>query len=216
MSAHPELEDLESVAQGRPAPEAERHVAECAECARELAWLRAERALIARRPSPPVDGLWAGIEARIGRPQQAGPRLRRPHWARRAAVAVSGAAAAAALVLLVMRTRPAPVQAPAPVAQRESDFHPDPKTLAALDRAEADYRDAANVLEAEYQRLRPRLDPALASRWDETLTRARTQLGEARAVAAEDVNARMQVLDGYAGYVRSLRNAVQNLEEANP
>ena len=92
----------------------------------------------------------------------------------------------------------------------------DPKTLAALDRAEADYRNAAKVLEGEYDRLRPRLDPELARRWDETLTRARAQLGESRAVAAEDVNVRMRVLDGYAGYLRSLRDLLQESEEANP
>jgi hypothetical protein len=92
----------------------------------------------------------------------------------------------------------------------------DPKTRAALDRAETDYRDAAKVLETEYTRLRPALDPDLARRWDETLTRARTQLGESRAVAADDVNARMRVLDGYAGYLRSLRDVVQESEEANP
>ncbi|TMA17012.1 MAG: hypothetical protein E6J86_01775 [Deltaproteobacteria bacterium] len=92
----------------------------------------------------------------------------------------------------------------------------DPKALAALDRAEADYKDAAKVLEAEYARLRPRLDPEMARRWDETLTRARAQLGESRAVAADDVNVRMRVLDGYAGYLRSLRDVVQDSEEAIP
>src|SRR5438105_177705 len=86
----------------------------------------------------------------------------------------------------------------------------------ALDRAEADYKDAAKVLEAEYARLRPRLDPEMARRWDETLTRARAQLGESRAVAADDVNVRMRVLDGYAGYLRSLRDVVQDSEEAIP
>jgi hypothetical protein len=30
------------------------------------------------------------------------------------------------------------------------------------------------------------------------------------------VNARMQVLDGYAGYLRALRDVVQESEEANP
>ena len=82
-------------------------------------------------------------------------------------------------------------------------------------RAEADYRNAAQTLEGEYARLRPSLDPELARRWDETLTRARAQLGESRAVAADDVNVRMRVLDGYAGYLRSLRDVLES-EEANP
>lgn len=211
MSAHPDLEELEQLALGRGGEEAGRHAAHCDDCAREVAWLRAERALVSRRPSPPVQHLWAGIEARL----PAKPRLHRPHWARRIAVVAAGLAAAASVALLSMRPKPAPVVA-APVAQRDNDYRPDPKALAALDRAETDYRDAAKVLEAEYDRLRPRLDPALAKRWDETLSRAHTQLGEARAVAGDDVNARMQVLDGYAGYLRSLRNVVQQSEEATP
>ena len=119
--------------------------------------------------------------------------------------------------MTVRPQKPQPVQPPAPQAAR-TERRPviDPKTLAALDRAESDYRDAARVLEAEYDRLRPRLDPELARRWDETLTRARAQLGESRAVASDDVNVRMRVLDGYAGYLRSLRDVVQESEEANP
>lgn len=208
MSGHPLVEELETLplTAGVAA-----HVAQCDACARELAWLRAERALLSRRPAPPVQQLWAGIEARLSDQ----PRLRRAHWARRIGFSAAGVAAAAAVVLLALRPGPAPVAAPPNVAQRD-DFRPDPKALAALDRAETDYRDAAKVLEAEYDRLRPQLDPALARRWDETLSRAHTQLGEARAVAGDDVNARMQVLDGYAGYLRSLRNVVQQSEEANP
>lgn len=207
MSGHPPVEELET----QPLPaEVAAHVAQCDPCAREVAWLRAERALLSRRPSPPVQQLWAGVEARLGK-----ARGRGAHWSRRIAFSAAGAVAAAAVLLFALRPRIAPVATPATVAQRD-DFRPDPRALAALDRAEIDYRDAAKVLEAEYDRLRPRLDPALAKRWDETLSRAHTQLGEARTVAGDDVNARMQVLDGYAGYLRSLRNVVQQSEEANP
>ena len=115
----------------------------------------------------------------------------------------------------MLRPGPLPVSQPQQSARRERSAI-DPKTLAALDRAEADYRNAAKVLEGEYDRLRPRLDPELARRWDETLTRARAQLGASRAVAADDVNVRMRVLDGYAGYLRSLRDLLQESEEANP
>jgi hypothetical protein len=203
---HPDIEALES-----GTPEALRHAADCAECSRELAWLKAERALMARRPQPSVGHLWAGIERQLGR-----KRVHRPHWAWRVSVAAAGLAAAAAILLVVLKPKPMPVPvSPQPVAHHQ-DYKPDPKALAALDRAEADYRDAAKVLEAEYARLRPRLDTKLAERWDETLTRAHTQLGEARVVAGEDVNARMQLLDGYAGYLRSLRNVIEQSEEANP
>ena len=235
MSAHPPVEELEALT-----AEAAAHVAQCETCAREVAWLRAEKALVARRPAVAVAGLWEGVASRL---QASGLRLqavriepeasvrglsrRRVRWARRVGVAATGVAAAAAVVLFALRPKAVPVAAQAPVAgvwqapvsaqaAQRDDFRPDPKALAALDRAEADYRDAAKVLEAEYNRLRPQLDPALAKRWDETLSRAHTQLGEARVVAGDDVNARMQVLDGYAGYLRSLRNVVRQSGEANP
>ncbi|MCA1829351.1 MAG: hypothetical protein ABR567_11135 [Myxococcales bacterium] len=205
MSAqiHTDIEALEA-----GTPQALEHAASCDECGRELAWLKAERALMARRPQPSVNHLWAGIERQIGR------RPHRPHWAWRTAVAAAGLAAAASVLFVVLKPAP-PTIVPQPIARRER-VKPDAKALAALDRAEADYRDAAKVLEAEYARLRPGLDTKVAERWDETLTRAHTQLGEARAVAGEDVNARMQVLDGYAGYLRSLRNVIEQSEEANP
>jgi hypothetical protein len=215
---HLPVEDLEACALGElGAPrlaEVEAHVAACAECARELAWLRAERTLLSRRPSVPTAHLWPAVAARLQHPR------RRPRWAWRIAVASGiGAAAAAALLVAMMRPRPPAVtpQPQSPIARSDRGRRPsiDPKTLAALDRAEADYRNAAQTLEGEYARLRPGLDPELARRWDETLTRARAQLGESRAVAADDVNVRMRVLDGYAGYLRSLRDVLES-EEANP
>lgn len=215
--SHVSAEDLESLALGELLPERaaaiEAHAAACPSCSRELSWLRAERALLARRPAPPVGHLWPAVHARLRH-----PRLR-PHWAWRISVAAAGAAAAAAILLAVLRPSAPPM--PVQQQQQQATRQPrrgaiDPKTLAALDRAEQDYRSAARVLEEEYSRLRPRLDPDLARRWDETLTRARTDLGETRAVAADDVNARMRVLDGYAGYLRSLRDVVRESEEANP
>jgi len=230
MSAHLEQELIESIATGGFAgPDAKAHLAGCAECARELAWAKAERALLMRRPTSPTQHLWSGVAARIARER----RLYRPRWAVRAAFAAAAAAAAAAVVIFAGTTRVqvAPQPKPAGTARGGDGFAgdgrspqggasndapppgPDAKTLAALDRAEADYRDAAKVLEDEYGRLRPQMDPKLASRWDETLTRARTQLGDARkGMVAQDVNARMRVLDGYAGYLRSLRTAVLEQE----
>ncbi|MGZ6142864.1 MAG: hypothetical protein ACXWLM_05975, partial [Myxococcales bacterium] len=69
MTPHPEIEALET-----GAPDALRHAEGCAECARELAWLEAERVLISRRPQPAADHLWAGIAARLAK-----PRAHRPH-----------------------------------------------------------------------------------------------------------------------------------------
>jgi hypothetical protein len=214
---HVPIDDLEALALDElPADrltEARAHLGTCLECARELSWLQMEQTLLARRPSPDTARLWPGVAARLTHPR------RRPRWAWRLVVSAAGAAAAAAVLLVMVRAqKPPPVAPAAPQTARAQRPRPviDPKTLAALDRAEADYRDAAKVLEGEYERVRPRLDPDLARRWDETLTRARAQLGESRAVATDDVNVRMRVLDGYAGYLRSLRDVVQESEEANP
>ena len=207
---HLDPEMLESFALGaEPGAAEQAHLASCAACARELAWAKAERALLQRRPAPQTAHLWSGVAARIAQK----PRLHRPHWAWRVAVAAAAVTAASVfLVLAPVKIRVQP-QPPAQVAEARQPPGPDAKTLAALDRAEADYQDAAKILEAEYERLRPQLDPKLAARWDETLTRARTQLGEARkSMVAQDVNARMRVLDGYAGYLRSLRTAVLEQE----
>ena len=55
MTAHPTLEELEAAALGEESrPEALAHAGRCAECARELAWLRAEAQLLRRRPQPEV------------------------------------------------------------------------------------------------------------------------------------------------------------------
>jgi hypothetical protein len=192
---------------------------------------------VERQLAEQMDGQLAERDA--GKPLAAAAQksiLRRPHWHRRAA-ALLGAVAAAAVVLFAVRPKQAPVAPSQPVAQGQAPGQPgqtagaqpdqqltearrarlDPKALAALDTAEADYRHAASVLEAEYESLRPHLDPALAKRWDETLTRARTQLVQSRAaVASDDVRARMRVLDGYAEYLRSLRDVIQDSEEATP
>src|SRR5207244_12104122 len=107
-----------------------------------------------------------------------------------------------------------PPRAPAATVSESNTAIAD--ALATLDKAEADYRRAAAILESEYASARKNLDPELARRCDETLSRARAGLGDARTMAAQDVNARMRVLDGYAGYLRSLRSVVQQSQEANP
>ncbi|TMA25621.1 MAG: hypothetical protein E6J78_16845 [Deltaproteobacteria bacterium] len=214
MSGHVPLEEMEALALGElepaPAKEIEAHAGSCAACARELALIRAEQGLFARRSQPSIDALWPGVAARIARE----PRIHRPHWARRIALAAAGAAAAAALLFAL---RPAAVRAPlAQEAAASESKRAIADALATLDRAEADYRRAAVVLESEYAAARKNLDPELARRCDETLARARSNLGDARTLAAQDVNARLRVLEGYAGYLRSLRSVVEQSQEANP
>ena len=220
MSAHQHLsaEDVEELALGRGAAALEREAAGCAECARELAWARAERGLLVRRAAAqPKRDLWAGVEARLSaQPPRA---LRKPHWARRLAVGFAASASAAAALLLALQQKPQPAALGTPdaaVAQAEESDDTDPKAVAALDRAESDYQRLAGQLEAEYAASRKNLDPALAQQWDSSLSKARTQLGASRALAAQDLNARVRLLDGYAGYLRSLRNVVEQSQEANP
>jgi hypothetical protein len=239
MSVHPDIEALEQLASGAGTAESAAHAETCQECAQEVAWAKAEKALFARRAQPDVSALWSGVARRLGQPAvqleqaQTARMQKRPHWHRPVA-ALAGVAAAAAVLVFALRPKPIVPTPAQPVAQQQTQpqavqpgqqpalgqphqrSHLDPKTLAALDTAEADYRHAAGVLEAEYDSLRPKLDPAMAKRWDETLTRARTQLGESRAVAADDARARMRVLDGYAEYLRSLRDVIQDSEEATP
>ena len=50
MTGHPPIEELEAIALGEGGGgDAAAHARQCAECARELAWLRAEAQLVRRR-----------------------------------------------------------------------------------------------------------------------------------------------------------------------
>src|SRR5712671_3039195 len=115
---HVPIEDLESVALGeRPSQspvEIAAHVAQCAQCARELAWLRAENALLGRRPSPPTEHLWPAIAARLSHPR------RRPHRALRVSLAAGAAAAAAAVLVAVFRPGRPPVPAQPPQREQQA------------------------------------------------------------------------------------------------
>ena len=205
MSPHLTPEQIEDLAlSGETSP----HLAACEACARELRWAQAELGLFARRPEKLVAHLWADVARRTA-PAKVLPLRRR----RFAAVAAAAMAAAAALLLVVQRPhRPgSPLGMPdAAVPEEAQDDAPpvDVKALAALDRAEGEVRQAASVLEAEYQAARPRLDPKEARKWDATLEKARANLGTAGMVAQLDVQARLRMLDGYSGYLRSLREVV--------
>src|SRR5690349_2163944 len=142
--------------------ELERHARQCPECGPELAALRAERAMFQRRaeaasPLPPE--LWAGVEQRLqpGQvvPLHAGFR-RRTLWAGAAGLAM--AAAMAWFAVGGPQLRPAP-SGRVRIAQAQT----------ALDHAEEEYRNAAALLEAEYQAGRPRLPPDMAKHYDALL-----------------------------------------------
>ncbi len=98
MSTHIDIESLEAlaadeaIANGALVAE---HIASCAECSEELAWLRSERALFSQRADEmgSVDHLWDGVDERIaGAKEQRAPyrenalplpapsRARAPRW----------------------------------------------------------------------------------------------------------------------------------------
>lgn len=191
---HVDAEELEALALGRlpagRAAEVEAHAASCAECGRELAWARAERALFERRARTQAEpALWAAIESRIAPGAQVLPL--RPPRRRVFAVAAAGLAAAAAILISVVPARRAPVE---PVGADELDAPVEPEVLAALDGAERDYRKALAKME----------DKSAAQR-----------LEKARAgIPPGDVHARLRVLNGYAAVLRSLQRAA-DLEEAD-
>ena len=211
MIGHPTFEELEAAALGDKArPEVVAHAGQCAECAREMAWLRAEAQLVRRRPQPALrPEIWRAIEERVHAPIPISRARRfRPVLAAAAAVA-----AAAALAVVVRPPRPVTVrgQGDAAVSDEEA-AQADPKTRQALDRAAGDYRSALGVLEQEYATARTRLDSRTQKRWDESFARARSLI-DASAQARNDPEERVKLLDGSAVMVRSLRQAIEDSEE---
>jgi hypothetical protein len=217
MSDHVTFEELDALCSGELPPElgsqVEDHARRCPSCGHELAWLRAERELVARRAAktPALDkSIWQKVEERAYAPI---PFRRGKQTLVGAIVAVS-AAAALAVIVRPSPPRVAGLAAPDAALQDETgETAPAPATLA-LDRAEGDYRTAVTVLEAEYTRSREKLDSRTQQRWDRAVSRARVQLADASVAAAPDVNARLRVLDGYAAVVRSLGRAIEESEEA--
>jgi hypothetical protein len=185
------------------AAELEAHVHACVPCREEAAWLRDEAAWMDRRrqAQPALRAeVWQSVAQRVG-----GERHRR----RRPTLWMAGvvAAAAAAVVLMIRLPGPQPITSlPSAIpSQRPS---PDAEVL----QAEQHYDQALALLEAEYRRQRPALPPALAARYDDTLSRTRASLVQARRDAGHDVEARAALLDGYADYVWSLQTIVADLQ----
>ncbi|HWE25265.1 MAG TPA: hypothetical protein VG496_15110 [Myxococcales bacterium] len=209
MTGHPTIEELEAIAFGEePGADVAEHTRQCAECAREVSWLRTEAQLLRRRPRPVVDAeMLRRIEERVHAPI---PISR----ARRFRVAFAAAAAVAAAVALAigLRSRPPPSVPEGAVAEDEFAAPLDPKAQKALDQATGDYRNVLAVLEEEYSRARGRLDPRTQKRWDESFARARVLI-DSTAQARNDPDERLRLLDGSAMMVRSLRHAIEDSEE---
>lgn len=108
MTAHRTVEELEALLSGELAAteleQTETHLKECAQCQSELAWLRSERALFARRPRTAMSpDLWSRIDARL--PAQTLSVVAPPRRARSREfgqwLAVAGTAAAFLIMLSV-------------------------------------------------------------------------------------------------------------------
>jgi hypothetical protein len=220
-------EELEALVAGTLDDEtAERvraHLAGCASCKEELAWLSAEAELMARRREQQPElspALWQGIAERLASPvapslsPQAAPTpiraARRWGWGARVAYGSLLAAAAAAVLFATwpgqLHNVPGDLGGHQAVA-----VHKKVSADVTLDKAEREYQEAAKVLEAEYQAERNRLPPSVAERYDRMLSVTRTQVADARATAGSDVDGRMVVLDGYAEYIRNLQNIVSDI-----
>jgi hypothetical protein len=200
------LEDwLAGVLDASASAAVEAHVRGCDACRREVEWLRGEQAWMARRrgdqPAVRAD-LWDAVAARV--------ETRKPRRLQVPALVVSSLAAAAAVVVFVA-TRPlGPVIKHAPVAAAAAVASTEP--LAVLDAAEQEYLHALATLEAEYRRQRQGLPPAVAARYDGALERTRAAITQARNVSGRDVDARVQLLEGYDDYLWSLQSIVAELQ----
>jgi negative regulator of sigma E activity len=219
-----ELEKLEALVAGElDEPEATRvlaHAERCDECKAELAWLRAEAELMTRRrqtAQAPGPAMWEGINERLANPPMAAAEpVQRWGWGARIAYGGLIVAAAAAVVLVTMpgvKLFNRELRDSSTALMHTTAMAPRKKVApeVTFDRAEAEYRDAAAVLEAEYKQERSRLPAPVAEQYDRMLKKTRTQVADARQAAGSDVDGRMVVLDGYAEYLRSLQTIVTDI-----
>lgn len=188
----------------------EAHLASCAGCRDDLAWLKTEALLMTRRRErQPPPALWSAIERRLSTPPAAPVR----GGSNLALAGILTAAAAAAVLALWPAQRhliSRELRDPSAAATLVAARHEQPAAQA-LDRAEREYHDAVRQLEAEYRQERAQLPPSVAATYDRSLDQTRTHIAAARTMAGGDLYGRMQVLDGYAEYVRSLQTLVSDL-----
>jgi hypothetical protein len=207
-------DDLLDLARGELPPEraaeVEAHTSECAECARELSWLRTERALFRAQTATPPGHVWQAIERRvvIAREEQ---RARRQRWVQIGSGATLVAAAAGFLLTLWVKDPASKDPAPASSSQRLEKPEPSEESVAAnvaLDAAEQHYRAAIRGLEQAYDEERDRLDPEQVLQYDEQLQKLRKLLTAEQAAAQDDVWARKRVLRTYSVYMRTMQAMV--------
>jgi hypothetical protein len=86
----------------------------------------------------------------------------------------------------------------------------------ALDDAEAAYRRAVDDLETSYRAQRGTLDAATARRLDARFAAAHAGLADARRLAGEDPEGRVQALRAYGRVIRALQSEANAVAEARP
>ncbi len=199
------------------AAEIEAHVARCPGCEGELAWLRAEAKLFARRPGrdarPPATQ-WAAIADRIvvEGERAAARRKRRRGWIGAGAGAAIAVAAVAVRLLLPQapQQQPATIETPAS-APVDDGRH---EVRIAVERAEKEYGHALDLLEAAWRDQRRELPAHVAEMRDAEIARMRREVAEIRGLAGDDLDGRLRALQATAAYVRSMQRIV--LEEEVP
>ncbi len=184
MTACPGREALEEVALGGGTAEARAHAAACPRCASRTGWLRREEEIVRRwaaQDDAPTAHLWEGVQRRL--------RASR----RRRFLGAAGCAAVLAAAAVLVARQP-----------REQEPESTASAVAAIDQAEAEYRRAIDVLEAQVSARSESASPREAA-----LVRARTGLARARAASGREPAGRVRVQEGYAAYLRSLRRALR-------
>lgn len=207
-------DDLLELARGELSPdraeEVASHAADCADCGRELQWLRTERALFRAQTATPASHVWQGIERRIVIAREE-KRVRRQRWLQ--VGAASTVVAAAAAFLLTVWTHGLSVKTDVG-SSTKTDDQSEPRredsveASRAIDAAEVEYRAAIRQLETAYRERRDTMDPEELLRYDSELRRLRSQLKAERVAAQDDVWARRRVLRTYSAYVRTMQAMV--------
>jgi anti-sigma factor RsiW len=208
-------DDLLDLARGGLSPEraekVEEHAAACAECARELGWLRTERALFRTQTTTPAPHVWQGIERRlvVAREER---RVRRQRWLQVGAGSTLVAAAAGFLFLIWGHGLSVKDDVASSANRDDTVEEPRPdntiEAARAVVAAENEYRAAIRQLEEAYLDRREELDPEELLRFDSELRSLRNQLKAERVAAKDDVWARRRVLRTYSAYMRTMQAMV--------
>jgi hypothetical protein len=216
LDAHLTEEERQGLADGSLPPdqraEPEAHVAECAECAGDVARLQTLMARLPQLPDPShaeLDALWPAIRSRIERGKVVslggGPEARRPWRRARQAVLVAGAAAALVLAFTLGRETRQPVNVVVTPAAGTA------MTISIADSSRAYEEEVRSLLE-ELELRRSTMRPATAASVDRDLKIIDGAIAELTDALARDPNnpALRQLLAASYRQKRDLLKQVDN------